>query len=280
MACDERELREARWPFPSGLPDQAMSFVNADTTSPADPECRVAADEPARAVAVRGEVAVDLPMRHAGTQRLLLRYELQGHDGAPVVFVAGGISASRHVASSAEFPGPGWAEDLLGAGRTLSPQRLRVLSFDFIGAEGDLDVPIDTADQADAIVALLDALGIARLCQRRERTQRRFPFAFDAQRRHRRALAIEPMPQALHEELGERPFRPLGPDEDAAALQQALRENLGGRGAGGGERRCRLLQEGGLEEEGLGEVFDQIHRFSLTWRVAHHAAPRSKAPCR
>ena len=58
MARDERELREARWPFPSGLPDQAMSFVNADTTSPADPECRVAADEPARAVAVRGEVAV------------------------------------------------------------------------------------------------------------------------------------------------------------------------------------------------------------------------------
>ena len=140
-----------------------MSFVNADTTSPADPECRVAADEPARAVAVRGEIAVDLPMRHAGTQPLLLRYELQGHDGAPVVFVAGGISASRHVASSAEFPGSGWAEDLLGAGRTLSPQRLRVLSFDFIGAEGDLDVPIDTADQADAIVALLDALGIARL---------------------------------------------------------------------------------------------------------------------
>lgn len=140
-----------------------MSFVNADTTSPADPECHVAADEPARAVAVRGEVAVDLAMRHAGLQALVLRYELQGHDGTPVVFVAGGISASRHVASSAEFPDSGWAEALLGPGRTLSPGRFRVLSFDFVGAGGDLDVPIDTADQADAIAVLLDALGIARL---------------------------------------------------------------------------------------------------------------------
>ena len=110
-----------------------MSFVNADTTSPADPECHVAADEPARAVAVRGEVAVDLAMRHAGMQPLVLRYELQGHDGTPVVFVAGGISASRHVASSAEFPDSGWAEALLGPGRTLSPGRFRVLSFDFVG---------------------------------------------------------------------------------------------------------------------------------------------------
>ena len=140
-----------------------MSFVNADTTSPADPECHVAADEPVRAVAVRGEVRVALAMRHAGLQALTLRYELQGRDAAPVVFVAGGISASRHVASSAEFPDSGWAEALLGPGRTLSPGRFRVLSFDFVGAGGDLDVPIDTADQADAIVALLDALGIARL---------------------------------------------------------------------------------------------------------------------
>ncbi|HBS56525.1 MAG TPA: homoserine O-succinyltransferase, partial [Stenotrophomonas sp.] len=43
----------------------------------------------------------------------------------------------------------GWAEGLVGSGRALDPQQLRVLAFDFIGADGALDVPIDTADQAD-----------------------------------------------------------------------------------------------------------------------------------
>jgi homoserine O-acetyltransferase/O-succinyltransferase len=113
--------------------------------------------------AVRGQVDIVLPMRHAGTRRLRLRYELLGNADAPVCFVAGGISATRHVAASASFPESGWANALVAAGRALDPARTRVLAFDYVGADGTLDAPIDTTDQADAIAVLLDALGIARL---------------------------------------------------------------------------------------------------------------------
>jgi len=92
-----------------------------------------------------------------------VRYELVGAEGAPVVFVAGGISANRHVAQNPVFPEKGWANDLVGPARALDPARLRILAFDYLGAEGDLDVPIDTADQADAIAALLDALNLGPL---------------------------------------------------------------------------------------------------------------------
>jgi homoserine O-acetyltransferase len=114
-------------------------------------------------LAVRGEVVIALPMRHAGLRSLTLRYELVGAAQAPVVFVAGGISAHRHLAASSVFPERGWVDSLLGTGRTLDPAQRRLLSFDFIGADGTVDAPIDTADQADAIAALLDALGIAQL---------------------------------------------------------------------------------------------------------------------
>jgi len=113
--------------------------------------------------AVRGEFAIRLALRHAGLRPLRLRYELVGPAGAPVVVLAGGISAHRHVAANAVFPEKGWAEGLVADGRTLDPQRLRVLAFDFIGADGAVDAPIDTADQADALAILLDQLGITRL---------------------------------------------------------------------------------------------------------------------
>lgn len=109
----------------------------------------------------RGHVDCLLPMRHAGLRSVRLAYELTGGpDDAPVILVAGGISAHRHVAASAQFPETGWANDLPGAGRTLDPSRCRILGFDYLGADGTLDAPIDSADQADAVVALLDALGI------------------------------------------------------------------------------------------------------------------------
>lgn len=113
--------------------------------------------------AERGELAVALPMRHAGLQPVRLRYEWVGPADAPVVVLAGGISANRHVAANARFPEKGWAEGLVAVGRTLDPQLLRVLAFDFIGADGALDVPIDTADQADALALLLDHLGVRTL---------------------------------------------------------------------------------------------------------------------
>jgi homoserine O-acetyltransferase len=119
---------------------------------------------PAHAIeARRGTLDCTLALRHAGTRAVRLRYECVGVPGAPVVLVAGGISADRHVLASAGFPERGWWQDQAGAGRALDPRRQRLLAIDWLGADGTLDAPIDPADQADAIAALLDALGIAAL---------------------------------------------------------------------------------------------------------------------
>ncbi|WP_363798086.1 homoserine O-succinyltransferase [Lysobacter firmicutimachus] len=117
----------------------------------------------ARGAATRGEIAIELDLRHAGRRRVLLRYETQGEAGLPALFVAGGISAHRHLAPSREFAEAGWWHSQVGAGRALDPQRFHLVSFDWIGADGELDAPLDPADQADAIAALLDALRIPRL---------------------------------------------------------------------------------------------------------------------
>ena len=113
--------------------------------------------------AVRGEAVLDLALRHAGTRRLPVRYELAGARGAPVVLVAGGISADRHAAASDTFDAPGWWDAQVGRGCAIDPRTYRILSIDWLGADGTLDAPIDPADQADAIAAVLDALRISRL---------------------------------------------------------------------------------------------------------------------
>src|SRR3546814_19782830 len=89
-------------------------------------------------------------MRHAGVRSVRIAFEAIGAADAPVVLVAGGISAHRHVAASARFPEAGWANDLVGAGRALDPARHRILPFDYIGADGTHDALHHPADQADA----------------------------------------------------------------------------------------------------------------------------------
>jgi homoserine O-acetyltransferase len=80
-----------------------------------------------------------------------------------VRLVAGGISAGRHVAASESFAEAGWWDAQVGRGRAIDPAACRVLAIDWLGADGQLDAPIDPADQADAIAAVLDALDIAQL---------------------------------------------------------------------------------------------------------------------
>lgn len=113
--------------------------------------------------AVRGHIDATLDLRHAGRQRVRIAWETFGRDDGPVVLIAGGISADRHVAASVAFPQAGWWDSQVGEGRAVDPRRARVLAIDWIGADGALDVPIDPADQADAIAHVVDALGIARL---------------------------------------------------------------------------------------------------------------------
>jgi homoserine O-acetyltransferase len=112
---------------------------------------------------LRGEIGLRLELRHAGIRQVNLRYELIGEAGLPVVLVAGGISAHRHVVASGTFPENGWANALAQTGRALDPAHVRLLAIDYLGADGKLDVPLETADQADAIVQLLDALRIEKL---------------------------------------------------------------------------------------------------------------------
>ena len=108
----------------------------------------------------RGELPMDLSLRNGGVASIILRFELAGRDDAPVLLVAGGISAGRHVVATAEFPEGGWWQ---AQAPSFDLERFRLLSIDWIGADGTLDRPIDPADQAEAIARLLDNLRIERL---------------------------------------------------------------------------------------------------------------------
>src|SRR3546814_16233964 len=101
-------------------------------------------------------------MRHAGVRSVRIAFEAIGAADAPVVLVAGGISAHRHVAASARFPEAGWANDLVGAGRALDPPRHRLLAFDYIGRDGTPAALIDTGHQDNAAAGPPDARSVKR----------------------------------------------------------------------------------------------------------------------
>jgi len=122
------------------------------------PSPEVVAPEP-----VRGELEVALALRHAGTRDVRVRWQRHGDPRLPAIVVQGGISADRRAAACAGDEGPGWWQPQVGAGRALDPRHVQLVSIDWLGSDGWLDAPIDTADQADAIAAVLDRLGIARL---------------------------------------------------------------------------------------------------------------------
>lgn len=92
-----------------------------------------------------------------------LAWQAWGPREAPVAIVLGGISAGRDVGT--------WWEAQCGRGRSLDPCRLRLVSIDWLGGadastgpRGDAAFPaIDSLDQAHAILALLNHLGIARV---------------------------------------------------------------------------------------------------------------------
>jgi homoserine O-acetyltransferase len=140
-----------------------MSLVSAARVLDAGDSCVDLAPTNPVPPALRGELAIPLALRHAGTRRVTLRFETVGDDSLPPVLVCGGISAHRHVAANAVDTARGWWDVQVGAGRAIDPERHRVVSLDWVGADGALDAPIDPADQADAIAALLDHLGIALL---------------------------------------------------------------------------------------------------------------------
>jgi len=105
----------------------------------------------------QGEVTTTttLSLAEAGPKSLTIRYELRGAHNAPLLVVAGGISASRHVLANSADKTDGWWEVQAAAFAGF-----RVLAIDWIGADGILDLPICAEDQAAAVVAVLDRLDI------------------------------------------------------------------------------------------------------------------------
>jgi homoserine O-acetyltransferase/O-succinyltransferase len=109
----------------------------------------VKADEPT--IPPTGEASCRL----GGLDTSRVRYEIIGRQGAPVVAVLGGISASRHVASSPFDSSPGWWEDVVGPGKSIDTRQFRVICIDYL-ADGTNACPVTTDDQADALAAALD----------------------------------------------------------------------------------------------------------------------------
>lgn len=106
--------------------------------------------------AERGEFTAELDLVHAGLIPVSIRYELAGNENAPLLLVTGGISAGRHVTANPSDESDGWWQSQATA---LAPYR--ILAIDWIGADGALDQPIDPSDQARALIAALDQLGLS-----------------------------------------------------------------------------------------------------------------------
>jgi homoserine O-acetyltransferase/O-succinyltransferase len=150
------------WPFRSSPGGHARASRAVSLASlPAD-QSTIDGASPLPAAGLRS-IALELRFRHAGRRRLQIACEWQGPRDAPAVWVAGGISADHHLASCALDGSAGWWENAVGPGRGLDPTRYRLICADWVGADGRIDAPIDSADQADAIAAVLDALGIEQL---------------------------------------------------------------------------------------------------------------------
>lgn len=101
-------------------------------------------------------------------------FEWMGNPEGPVVVVLGGISANRHVGSHASDESPGWWEPFAGPGRPLDTRTYRVVGVDWIGGPGGSSAPhrrpspegipaVTTRDQAAAVAAVLDHLGVTRV---------------------------------------------------------------------------------------------------------------------
>jgi homoserine O-acetyltransferase len=95
-------------------------------------------------------------------------WRLVGPAGAPVVCALGGISASRYVCLTPD-PRESWWPQIAGPARALDTQRLAVLSFDYLGAGGPLAADgqpapsVSSYDQAEALVRLMNHLGVKAL---------------------------------------------------------------------------------------------------------------------
>ena len=128
---------------------------------PYDYVCSASFGAPVRGI-TRGADPLRSPRRALGNR---FRYEAHGKPpAAPAAVVLGGISAGRHLAPTPSHAQPGLvARALVGADAALDPASGLLIGIDFLGgtSEGGLLRPVTTHDQARAIAAVLDDLGVA-----------------------------------------------------------------------------------------------------------------------
>ena len=131
--------------------------------SPATPAPLRAETRKGRLAAQRATRQLSLSPRYGhGARTVDVRYLWCGAADAPTVIVQGGISADRDVTAT-DGGTPGWWQSLVDAGAAIDLDRYRVLAIDWL-APAELGVEaVSSEDQADALAALLDALGIHRV---------------------------------------------------------------------------------------------------------------------
>lgn len=142
-----------------------MSLASLDSCEslPTEPDCRGPTPASALPFGGRETFEFDLELKYAGTRSVRLAIEWSGDLALPAVWVAGGISAHRHVCANRADPAPGWWQELIDAENVLNPDRHCLIACDWLGSDGALDMPLSTDDQADAVARALDRLGIPRL---------------------------------------------------------------------------------------------------------------------
>jgi homoserine O-acetyltransferase len=154
--------------------------MNGETPMSAEPQRKPTLDNETIAESVTASVwqqgVLDLPQTfrlESGQvlQNAHLAWQCAGPADAPLIIALGGISAHRRPCSA---EGKGWWESQCGEGKTLDTQRYRVLGIDWLGGcdkstgprshETEQEFPtISTADQARALLLLLNRLGIRRV---------------------------------------------------------------------------------------------------------------------
>ena len=116
------------------------------------------------------EVPGGMALHHGGSLPAVhIAWRLVGPANAPVVCALGGISAHRRVCC--EDRRLGWWSEIVGTGEAIDTGHYRVLSFDYLGGSGESTGPspgeafpsISSYDQAEALVRLLNHLGIKSL---------------------------------------------------------------------------------------------------------------------
>lgn len=240
-----------------------------------------------------------VPKYGEGERDIEVRYLWTGTPGAPTVVVQGGISAGRQVCCTGDSAENGWWDALVGPGKAIDLDHVRVLSIDWLSAS-DLDAPsVSSEDQADIIAALLDALRIGRIKAFVGSSYGAMTgLAFAARHGHRLqqlialAGAHRPHPLATAQRSIQRGILRLGLEHgcsDAAtslARQLAMTTYRGSsefaqRFAGEPEfsdGRYRLPVEGWLEHAGRKFVdrFDPVRYLSLSESIdLHHVDPGS-----